>query len=40
MLVDGMTPGDLVVMAGDLSLNNNNIGLVGLMQNGVEFVVG
>jgi len=30
----------LVVIAGDLSLNNNNIGLVGLMQNGVEFVVG
>jgi hypothetical protein len=37
MLVDGMTPGDLVVMAGDLSLNTNNIGLVGLTQTGVEF---
>ena len=37
MLVDGMKPGDLVVMAGDLSLNTNNIGLVGLTQTGVEF---
>ena len=37
MLADGMKPGDLVVMAADLSLNTNNIGLVGLTQTGVEF---
>ena len=40
MLADGMKAGDLVLMAGDLSLNANNIGLVGLMQSGVEFVFG
>ena len=40
MLADGMKPGDLVVMAADLPLNTYNIGLVGLMQTGVEFVVG
>ena len=40
MLADGMKPGDLVVMAADLSLNTNNIGLVGLTQTGVEFVLG
>ena len=38
MLADGMKPGDLVVMAADLPLNTYNIGLVGLMQTGVEFL--
>jgi Ca2+-binding RTX toxin-like protein len=40
MLADGMKPGDLVVMAADLPLNTYNIGLVGLMQTGVEFALG
>jgi len=40
MLADGMKPGDLVVMAADLPLNAYNIGLVGLMQTGVEFALG
>jgi hypothetical protein len=40
MLADGMKPGDLVVMAADLPLNASNIDLVGLMQTGVEFVLG
>jgi len=40
MLADGMKPGDLVVMAADLPLNTYNIGLVGLMQTGVEFAIG
>ena len=40
MLADGMKPGDLVVMAANLPLNTYNIGLVGLMQTGVEFAIG
>jgi Ca2+-binding RTX toxin-like protein len=40
MLADGMKPGDLVVMAADLPLNASNIDLVGLIQTGVEFVLG
>lgn len=40
MLADGMKPGDLVVMAADLPLNTYNIGLVGLIQTGVEFALG
>jgi hypothetical protein len=40
MLADGMKPGDFVVMAADLPLNTYNIGLVGLMQTGVEFALG
>ena len=37
MLSDGMKPGDLVVLAADTSFNTNNIGLVGLIQTGVEY---
>lgn len=37
MLSDGMKPGDLVVLAADTSFNTNNIGLVGLVQTGVEY---
>ena len=38
MLADGMKPGDLVVFAADTALNTSNIGLVGLVQTGVEFI--
>jgi hypothetical protein len=37
MLADGTKPGDLVVLAGDFSLNIQKIGLVGLSQTGIEF---
>jgi hypothetical protein len=37
MLADGTKPGDLVVLAGDFSLNINKIGLMGLAQTGIEF---
>ena len=37
MLADGTQPGDLVMLAGDFSLNINKIGLVGLAQTGIEF---
>lgn len=37
MLTDGMKPGDLVVLAADTSFNTNNIGLVGLIQTGIEY---
>lgn len=37
MLAEGTKPGDLVVLAGDFSLNLNKIGLVGLAQTGIEF---
>ena len=38
MLADGMKAGDLVVLAADTALNTTNIGLVGLIQTGIEFV--
>lgn len=37
MLDDGMKAGDLVVLAADTSLNTTNIGLVGLIQTGIEY---
>ncbi len=37
MLAEGTKPGDLVVLAGDFSLNIHNIGLTGLAQTGIEF---
>jgi hypothetical protein len=37
MLADGTKSGDLVVLAGDFSLNINKIGLMGLAQTGIEF---
>jgi Ca2+-binding RTX toxin-like protein len=37
MLQDGLKPGDFVVMAADHILNTTNIGLVGLVQTGIEF---
>jgi Ca2+-binding RTX toxin-like protein len=37
MLTDGMKPGDLVVLAADTPFNTNNIGLVGLIQTGIEY---
>lgn len=37
MLADGSRPGDLVVLAGDFSLNLTHIGLMGLAQTGIEF---
>lgn len=37
MLADGYRPGDLVVLAGDFSLNLTKIGLMGLAQTGIEF---
>jgi subtilisin-like proprotein convertase family protein len=38
MLVDGMKAGDLVALAGDTSFNTANIGLVGLVQTGIEYI--
>ena len=38
MLVDGMKPGDLVVLAADTTLNTANINLVGLAQTGIEYI--
>lgn len=38
MLTDGMKPGHLVVLAADTSFNTNNIGLVGLVQTGIEYI--
>jgi serralysin len=40
MLADGKMPGDLVVLAADTDYNTNNIGLVGLMQTGIEYTLG
>ncbi len=40
MLADGMMPGDLVVFAADTIYNTNNIGLVGLMQTGIDYTLG
>ena len=37
MLADGMKAGDLVVLAADTALNTTNIGLVGLIQTGIEY---
>lgn len=37
MLEDGMTPGALVHLAADTSLNTTNINLVGLAQTGIEY---
>ena len=37
MLAEGTKPGDLVVLAGDFSLNTYKIGLIGLSQTGIEF---
>jgi hypothetical protein len=37
MLADGMKVGDLVVLAADTALNTTNIGLVGLIQTGIEY---
>jgi serralysin len=37
MLVDGMKPGDLVVLAADTTFNTANINLVGLAQTGIEY---
>ena len=37
MLVDGMKPGDLVVLAADTTFNTANINLVGLVQTGIEY---
>ena len=38
MLADGMKPGDLVSLAADTSFNTANIGLVGLIQTGIEYI--
>ena len=38
MLDDGMKPGDLVILAADTSFNTTNIGLVGLVQTGIEYL--
>jgi serralysin len=38
MLVDGMKPGDLVVLAADTTFNTANINLVGLVQTGIEYL--
>jgi hypothetical protein len=37
MLADGMKAGDLVVLAADTALNTTNIGLIGLIQTGIEY---
>ncbi len=37
LLDGGMTVGALTVLAADLDLNTNNIGLVGLAQTGIEY---
>jgi hypothetical protein len=37
MLADGMKAGDLVVLAADTTFNTTNIGLVGLIQTGIEY---
>ncbi|MFY9128285.1 MAG: hypothetical protein WAO82_06335 [Limnohabitans sp.] len=38
MLQDGLKPGDFVVMAADHILNTTNIGLIGLVQTGIEYI--
>ena len=38
MLVDGMKPGDLVVLVADTSFNTANINLVGSAQTGIEYI--
>jgi subtilisin family serine protease len=37
MLVDGMKPSDLVILAADTTFNTANINLVGLAQTGIEY---
>ncbi len=37
LLDGGMTVGTLTVLAADLDLNTTNIGLVGLVQTGIEY---
>jgi hypothetical protein len=37
-LNEGLKPGDYVVSVGDSALNATNIGLVGLVQTGIEFI--
>ncbi|MBK7053157.1 MAG: hypothetical protein IPH54_22200 [Rhodoferax sp.] len=37
LLDGGMTVGALTVLAADLDLNTTNIGLVGLVQTGIEY---
>jgi len=37
--VNGIKAGDLVVLAADTALNTTNIGLVGLMQTGIEYSI-
>lgn len=37
MLAEGTQPGDLVILAGDFSMNVSKIGLMGLSQTGIEF---
>jgi len=38
MLTDGMTPGALAHLAADTSMNATNINLIGLVQNGIEYL--
>ena len=40
ILADGKMPGDLVVLAADTDYNTTNIGLVGLMQTGIDYTLG
>jgi hypothetical protein len=40
MLIEGMKPEDLLVMAANLSLNNKKYGLFGFTQTGVGFELG
>ena len=37
ILADGMKAGELVVLAADTAFNTSNIGLVGLIQTGIEY---
>ena len=39
-MLSGKMPGDLVVLAADTDYNTNNIGLVGLMQTGIDYTLG
>jgi len=38
MLTDGMTSGALAHLAADTSMNATNINLIGLVQNGIEYL--
>jgi hypothetical protein len=38
MLTDGMTSGALAHLAADTSFNATNINLIGLVQNGIEYL--